>query len=197
MIPDHLVFRSQQPDTMKTDDIWHTTFCGVPAVQAWQDFMLWERFLNEAKPKTIIEIGTFEGGFSLYLYFQAYSRNALFYTVDFMNFAKFDDETSPLFVNGLKSFFLHVDVWSDAFQGFLQRGISDPLSHPVVLFCDGGNKPKEMQTFSPRLSVGDYLAVHDWSHECSDADLEGLPIEKVLQSECESLNSLTRFFKRV
>ena len=37
------------------------------AAQYWVEFILWESLLNERDYNAIIELGTWEGGFSLYL----------------------------------------------------------------------------------------------------------------------------------
>lgn len=194
-----ILYRNQQPRTsISTSDIWHSTYCGIPAIQAWQDFMLWEEFLNISDPKAIIELGTFLGGFSLYLYHQAYSREALFYTVDIAEHADLDTENSPLWINGLFAAFLMEDVFSPVFENVLRTILADERNHPLVLFCDGGNKPKEMQIFAPMLYPGDYIVTHDWGNEISWPDLDSIKdfLDPVLLKECEELHSLTRFFKR-
>lgn len=171
-------------------DIWNTSYCTIQAVQAWQDLMLWEGFLNFSEPKAIVEIGTLQGGLSLYLKHQADSRKAKFFTIDFQkycDFSRFPNST-------LLPHFIHADVWD---KKTVEPLIADNSNKPLALLCDGGNKPKEMQTFTPLLSVGDFAIVHDWGNEVSDADLVGLPIEMILRQECESLKSLTRFFKRI
>lgn len=192
-----LSFRSAQPKIVNTKDIWNTTYCGVPAIQAWQDFMLWERFLNEAHGTSLMELGTFLGGFTLYLQHQAYSRGMTFYTVDWQVFANFDDPEGALSLNGTKDFFNHLDVWGPEFSNLLDGILA--AEKVFVLFCDGGNKPKEMQTFIPRLRPGDLVATHDWGNEITSVDLESVKhlIEPVLLNECEELQSLTRFFRRI
>lgn len=191
-------YRNGIPElNVSTADIWHTTYCGVPAVQAWQDFMLWERFLNLVKATSLIEIGTFVGGFSLFLQHQCYSRGMTFYTVDFQVYADFDNKAGALYLNGTKALFHHMDVWTppfdDLFNGVLQK------EDRIILLCDGGNKPKEMQTFVPRIRPGDLVAAHDWSTEIGDADLVLVKdmLSPIMPGECEALHSLTRFFRRI
>lgn len=54
-------------------------------------------------------------------------------------------------------------------------------SRPVYVFCDGGNKPKELFTFSRFLRIGDIISVHDYSDsqtgEIKDIDLNKLGSE--------------------
>lgn len=193
-----IAFRNSQPKPpISTHDIWHTTFCGVPAVQAWEDLMLWENFLNLADPHTLIEIGTFLGGLSLFLHFQAYSRDCTFVTVDWQEFADFKSEDSPLWISGVAAEFIHEDVWRPEFQHDLQNMIT--ADSPAVLFCDGGNKPLEMRTFVPFLKPGDFVAVHDWGNEIGPDDIAPVlgMLEPVMLEDCENLKSLTRFWKRI
>lgn len=46
---------------------------------------------------------------------------------------------------------------------------------PVYIFCDGGNKPRELETFSLYMRVGDIISVHDYTDdqtgEIKDRDL--------------------------
>jgi hypothetical protein len=48
----------------------------------------------------------------------------------------------------------------------------------VYIFCDGGNKPKELLTFSQFMRIGDIISVHDYTDdqtgEIRDVDLAKL-----------------------
>lgn len=194
-----LSYRTAQDEIhpISTKDIWHTTYCGVVAIQAWQDFMLWERFLNLAQATSIMELGTFVGGFSLFLQHQAFGRGMTFYTVDKEVFANFEDPNGALWLNGTEDFFVKLDCWTPAFDKLLDDITNTEKT--LVLFCDGGNKPLEMQTFVPKLRVGDLVATHDWGNEIGTEDLVSVKhmLEPVLLRECEELESLTRFFRRI
>lgn len=192
-----LKFPRSQPDLATTDDIWHTTYHGAPAIQAWQDFMLWERFLNLASDAgRMVEIGTFVGGFSLYLLDQCRSRAMTFNTIDFQIYVDYSD---PKFTE-LERHFLHLDVFMPEGLATIQSLIDTRIgTRKMILLCDGGNKPKEMQIFVPMLHAGDYAAVHDWGNEIGEADLESVKhmLDPVMMDECEKLHSLTRFFRRI
>ena len=176
--------------TPNTADIWHTTIFGLPALQAWQDFMLWEIFLNEHPAKGMLEIGTWNGGTSLYLALQSQQRGIDFHTLDWQKYASF---ASPLMFP-VEKVFLHRDVWLEPTKAEIKQLTR---VRPFILFCDGGNKPKEFQTFGPMLAKGDYLAVHDYGNEFTLPDIGEVKVEFVMQEACENLKSLTRFFVRV
>jgi cephalosporin hydroxylase len=182
-------------DNTSPANIWNSSFCGAPMIQAWQDLMLWERFLHQYNPRFILELGTFNGGLSTYLAVQSWSLQAGFMTVDWQDWA---DHDHPLWRQmGLDSCFWHVDMWKPDFAHRLQDLLSEPANHPFLLVCDGGNKPKEMQTFGPMLKSDDLITTHDWLNEIAEPDIKGLPFKMVLQPECEALKSLTRFFMRL
>lgn len=164
------------------------SFAGVRCAQLFADFYVWESVLNgrqrksqEGVPnlKTIVELGTFEGGFSLYLASQAQWRNLDFRTYDVVP----PQRKIPGFVQ------LDIFAKADAIGRHLER------HDPLVLFCDGGNKPRELRTFAPYLSQHSIIAVHDWGTEVFE---ENVPhyLEMIYQEFCEEMGSMTRFFVR-
>ena len=56
----------------------------------------------------------------------------------------------------------HKDVFSDEVINHVKENISDLKT---FIFCDGGDKVKEFNTYAPLLKSGDSIAVHDWGHE--------------------------------
>jgi len=65
---------------------------------------------------------------------------------------------------------------------------------PRLLFCDNGNKRRELSEIACILAPGDFVAVHDWGSEAGPGDIsvhwDGLMVE-----ECEAIKSLSRFFR--
>lgn len=182
-------------DNTNVSNIWASSFCGMPMIQAWQDLMLWERFLHQHNPKFIFELGTLNGGLTTFLAVQSWSLQAGFMTVDWQDWV---DREHPLWKQmGLDKCSWNIDMWRPEFTQRLKDLLAGDHNHPFLLVCDGGNKAKEMQTFGPMLRSGDYSSVHDFTTELGDADLKGLPIKMLLQAECENLKSLTRFFVRI
>jgi cephalosporin hydroxylase len=53
------------------------------------------------------------------------------------------------------------NVFSPKVSGFLKM-VMDLAKGPTLLFCDGGDKVKEIQTFHSFLRAGDFLMVHDY-----------------------------------
>jgi hypothetical protein len=65
---------------------------------------------------------------------------------------------------------------------------------PVVLFCDGGNKPRELKTFPPMLSEGSVVLVHDWGTETLQKDVPDF-LEEIYGDYCDSIGAITRVFR--
>ena len=157
------------------------SFGGVPAAQLIQDFYLWECLLNEnPQLRGIVELGTWEGGFACYLYAQAQARGLSFRTYDVLAPAR----EIPGFVQ--------LDIFRESEQvgEYLRR------EDPVVVLCDGGNKPREMKTFSQYLSPQSRLMVHDWGTEVSLRDVPD-NLQMLNGDLYSSLNSMSRVFRVV
>lgn len=175
-------------ELQREDAMWHsfqgTSFGGVPMAQYWVDLVLWESVLNiNPELKQIIEIGTWKGGFSAWLLAQARTRDMRFTTYDVVR-----DEALP---NAVSLEFTRKDVFAD--PGWVAAEIE--YHGPTVLFCDGGNKPRELKTFSPYLKdPRSLVAVHDWGTETQPEDVpDGL--EMLYEKQFKDMGSITRFFK--
>lgn len=175
-------------------NLFDSTFCGLVVRQCWADIALWELFLhNHNDIKTIVELGTYKAGMSVFFQCQAIQREMEFWTFDL-------DKPDELFSNiaiqvDLPSRFIHGDFFSDSLAKLIKV---IEASKPVMLFVDGGNKPKEFAAFVPRLSSGDYVSVHDYSTEFQPEDIA--PVEHLLEpifvDECERIiPCLTRFWR--
>jgi hypothetical protein len=155
------------------------SFCGVPAAQRPQDYFLWEVLLNEhPHARGIVELGTWEGGFSLYLAYQALERGIFFRTYDVVR----PEREIPGFVQ--------LDIFASADEiGAWLRG-----KEPLMLLCDGGNKPRELRIFSRFLSPESTIVAHDWGEEIFASDVPD-NVEMIYGDFCEQIDSLSRVFK--
>jgi hypothetical protein len=165
-----------QPDLLH--DMAATSFGGVTCAQFWIDFILWENVLNDnPQVEAIVEIGTWEGGFSWFLWAQAQARE-----IDFITFDAVKPKDPPLH-------FVQLDVWANP-----KRVEAVIRARPVALFCDGGNKPRELQTFAPICDPDSVILVHDWGTETHPADVpDGL--REIYGNWCDTVGSITRVFK--
>ena len=160
-------------------NLFDTYFCGRPCAQTWADLWLWERLLNRDSYKGIIEIGTWQGGFSTYLSLQTTIRG-----MDFITFDSIVPDLPPAEFRRCDVFIEHAYV----------EAVIESYS-PVVLFCDGGNKPREAKMFAPFLGPEDLLVVHDWGTEFLETDIPDC-VEPYMLEVTESLPSMSRLFKK-
>lgn len=176
----------------------NTSFLGIRAEQRWVDFQVWEKLLNKYEElQAIIELGTGRGAFSLYLLLQALQRGMEFHTFD--NKSIHEVVKAPLFsVLHLGNHFHQEDVFREGRRTVM--GLMFKLAlHPLILFCDNGNKSREYRTFVPMLSVGDIVGVHDWTEEFGPGDVACMRhiLVPIFHEECETVKSITRFWQRV
>jgi len=150
----------------------------VPVAQYWAEFVLWEGLLNERVYDYIIELGTMEGGFSLYLAAQAQFRG--------VGFRTYDVHVPKRQIPG----FVQIDI----FAGAEEIGEHMRRHDPVIAFCDGGNKPRELKTFSRYVTPESTLVVHDWGSEMLSSDIPD-NVEMTHENWCLELGSASRVFK--
>lgn len=151
-----------------------TSFMGYEMAQTWDDLQLYEKVLNDRPDlKCIIELGTGQGGLSMFLHAQAQHRRMAFHTFDHLE----ADLPVPEW--------LQMDVLADSVR------VREFFQHPMLLLCDNGNKPLEVKIYAPMLQVGDLLAVHDWETEIYEKDIPGALFPVYTQ---ESV-SMTRIFQ--
>ncbi len=124
------------------------------ASQSDEDFMAWTNFFDKYKPKAILELGTGDGAFSRWLN----KRVEWFFTVDYKEPENL--EPPPGF-NKLNIFESQEEIKNVIFDA----------PEPLVLYCDNGDKPREVELFSPFLGPRDYLATHDYQIEIMRDDV--------------------------
>jgi hypothetical protein len=156
-----------------------TSFGGIAMAQIRADQVLWEAVLNSNTDlKAIFEIGTWQGGFSWWLWAQCEARGLFFETYDSIT----PDRLVPNFER--RDVFAQAPFLGEHFRQW----------EPCVVFCDGGNKPRELNTFAEELvSPRSLLFVHDWGEEIL---LEDVPesLEMIYREYCLELGSITRVF---
>lgn len=160
---------------------FHFSFGGHPLAQYLCDFMVWELVLNNnPQIRGIVELGTYQGGFSWFLDAQARAREISFRTYDIIQ----PDFEPPEF--GRLDFYRYPEkVW---------LGGPHVPRDPIALFCDGGNKPRELHMFPPLCPDGSVILVHDWGTETLPSDVPDF-LEELYGDFCDSIGSVTRVFK--
>jgi cephalosporin hydroxylase len=163
-------------------------FFGLKMSQNENALVVINNFLKTVKPNLIIEIGTYTGGLSALLQIYSNQNNSKFITYDIKNYV----------TNDIKINQKIADV-------FLQETIAEiknliQENKTTALFCDGGNKIKEFNTFAQYLKIGDYILAHDYSkdREYFKNEIQGKIwnsceiTDKDIQDSCKKY-SLTKF----
>jgi cephalosporin hydroxylase len=144
--------------------------------------------VKEFNPELIIELGTSWGGVTLILH--ECNINAKLHSYDINcprkpNRSMFNENV-----------YFHIEDILSSSSNSLMNLCKD--RRKKVLYCDNGNKIKEIQTYAPYLNVGDLLGVHDWDKEIRYKDVENvLKYFKPIKHEIfEKNNWSTRFFEK-
>jgi len=155
---------------------------GVTMAQYWCELYLYEYVLNfNPQIKRIIELGTWHGGFSLYLWLQARVRNMWFMTYDSV------DWNTPAY--GIIPY-TKKDIFAHAEE------IGEIISQvPTLLLCDNGNKAREIQTFAPYVTDNSIIFVHDWLDEIFPEDIPDYLVEDY-GDICDEIGSMSRVFRK-
>lgn len=175
-------------------NLTHNTLFGIHTLQTWTDMMLWEKFLGSHRGlRALIELGTFKGGFTAFLSLQAIQRGMKFYTFDIKRL--FDGPLAKYLM--FDQNFYEGDLFGEMQQVVIEI-LENDKNHPLLLYCDDGNKPREFQTFVPHLRAGDLVAVHDWNVEFKMIHAEPVRelIEPIFLGPCIAFDSKTRFWRR-
>lgn len=163
----------------------HLSYWGAFAQQRPSAFLSFNRLLNAHNFDTIVEIGSHDFGlstmFALYCYLsrrpaicdnpnepvlyknRTHHRSPKsFYTYDIV----VRDQTAAAVIEELGGVFEQRDTLTDqASIDHIKSLVSNPASGTVLFLCDGGNKKREMELYSPALKSGDFIMCHDWAYD--------------------------------
>jgi len=153
--------------------------------QYWADTYLWESLLNShPELKAIFELGTWMGGFSLFLKAQADIRGLRFFTYDAV-------KLNEVVGSHKLPEFTQLDIFAHSEE----IGESLKAHEPLILFCDNGNKPREVKTFAPYLSSDSIIVVHDWMLEFFPTDIPD-DLEEIYGDFCDEIGSVSRVLRK-
>jgi hypothetical protein len=175
-----------------TTALWDATLFGLPTLQSWDDLTGWEAWFGKHDVRTIVELGTYHGGLSCFFLLMARQMNIPFWTFDAI---AYEGLNSPAVRSlGLAEHFIQADIFGDGKEQVLDILRCDDL-HPLLLYCDDGNKPREFQTFVPHLRPGDFVAVHDVGDEFLERDIT--PLEGLVKRVDFDGGGLTGVWQRI
>lgn len=126
---------------------------GFPMKQADNAVDVFTEFFKIEKFDRVIELGTGSGGFTLFLG-EHYGKKL--YT--------FDIRDKLIKVEGIKKQLKKLGVSINVVNIFETNDVKKLIIKKgrVLLLCDNGHKPREVELFSPILKSGDVIMVHDY-----------------------------------
>jgi hypothetical protein len=128
---------------------------GLPMCQNRLAVPTWSYAMEVYPPATIVELGTYSGGFTCALAIHADQIGARVVTFDRM----LPDDRIRRLADLLGVEFRTRDIWEA--QGEIAQLIGLPGATYVL--CDGGDKRRELATFAASLKPGDVIAAHDYA----------------------------------
>jgi len=169
----------------------------IPVQRDWEDIRSLEEFLVSTWPSLVIELGTGTGAFSLYLacYCAAYGFD--FHTFDLGDKDHAHQRPNERALHAVKALGGHVHK-SDVFgEGTVEliRFFIGRSGGPAFIYCDNGDKPREVETYAPLLRKGDFLGVHDYGTEIKS--LPTIGFRRWHWQIFEALNSTNRVIEKL
>lgn len=166
------------------------------AIQHWSDVVLWELFFEEHPDlKTVIELGSGGHGLSIIFALHAVTRGFELIMFDRKRYDSLDWPLPRLL--RLEECSHVVDLFSVHGRERVLRLLDTAGLHPILLFCDNGDKPREFATFAPRLQTGDCIGVHDWGVEFGpeDAQVSGVRLDPWRFDLADQMGGSTRIWE--
>lgn len=135
--------------------VGNTCPLGFPMQQNRLAVPTWSYAMECHPPARIIEIGSYNGGFTIAIGVHARQIGARVISYDV---AQAPHESLAAMAEFLGIEFRTADVWT------IEPEIAHLIALPGVTFvlCDGGNKKRELATFAKYLKPGDVIAAHDY-----------------------------------
>lgn len=189
------ILETKQPPGMM--EIYAQHLFGAVMGQTFPVLFIFEWILNFYPIKYIVEIGTGTGGLSAFLQLQANIRGLDFVTYDALN--RFKDKGNTLAANPPINLAKHINHQK---MNIFEQPTIDEISavlkkHVALVYCDNGDKPKEMKTFAPFLKPGSIIGTHDWHDKFGiEQMVKDLNLEMILEEQCIEGYTKARFWHK-
>lgn len=157
----------------QTAGIWPV---GVPTSLTWHDIGAVMHILQSAHINLVVEIGIDQGGLTaLMLAYREYSAGRM--DVPYLQYLGIDINTELMCEavrNRDRSLFIQADAFAPETIQHVHTAVQQTHGRALI-FCDGGDKPREIRAYASVLRPGDLLLAHDYHNEYVDEALQDLP----------------------
>lgn len=156
------------PHWRQTGGVWPL---GISTSMTWLDIGALLTLITLSKAQRVLEIGVEHGGCSVLL--ATYCRYAA---------RKIEYRGIDICLNALSSTIteddpidlLERDAWASKTITEMRAWLAASPG-PRLIFCDGGDKPRDLHAYAPLLKAGDVIVAHDYMNEYNDDALADLP----------------------
>ena len=149
--------------------MWGTTFLGQHMQHNyWLYYLLDDVIGSNPQIRSIVELGTGFGALTVVLGLHAVCRNIRVCSVDID--ATKSQALHPLF-DRLRIHHAEGDVFSEKMIAEIETFIASQCTYVV---CDNGDKIREFKTWSPTITRGSVISVHDWDDEICMEDIRDM-----------------------
>lgn len=164
-----------------------------------EDTVLIAEVVREAQPRIVVELGTSLGGMSAFFADVIAPWGGVVHTFDHVRQPELDDLEAEY---GERIVLHQADVLAG------HPGVVQLVAQPgALLYCDNGDKERELATYAPRLAVGGFLGTHDYGTELDPERTEALVASfgykphrhdefAAMAHPVDYPHSLTRFWRR-
>ncbi len=153
---------------------------GIPLSHSWAAVGAILMAIQEYKIRTFIELGFEHGGLASIMAVR--SRLLLFAYVGVDTNPRTDSDVHELMADSSLAHFVFGDVFSVDIIDYVKRQLVFS-NYPKMIYCDNGDKPKELRTYAPLLSPGDLIGAHDLDHEYTYDDIKDIPDLERIEAE--------------
>lgn len=153
-------------DQMIVPEIKDRKFMGHRMAQTPEALLVFNEIFSREKFSKIIEIGTFFGGFALFLACCAKAKSMKFYTFDIQK----RNTNAYNKIKQLGGVYFNLNVFEQQGKQKVKSLIQSPGR--ILLLCDGGDKRREIKTFAQFLKSKDVIMGHDYFRKSQDFFLQ-------------------------
>lgn len=145
---------------------------GLRLGHTWYEIDNWFALIEQYKPEHFVEIGVHEGAFSRLIISRFYQK--LHYIGIEYNCAIVRPEVLLYYNPDYNS-----ELWDgDCFSPEMKQQVK-ALVGKKIIYCDGGNKARELRVYSHYVNSGDLL----FSHDYNDGKRSGYGLPEVIKAE--------------
>ena len=133
-----------------------THIFGNAIVQTWYDLYFLNEVLTDIRFDTLIELGTYRGGLAVFFGLHAFSKDSEVLTFDIRPAP--EGKLWPKYTAILPITHYSMDVFCEEAKNIVAEKAE---AGRVLVFCDGGEKPKDFKTYAPLIEANDVIMAHD------------------------------------